>query len=83
MHEKAENERREMEAQMLIFMMNRSARILQKSYFFNISLKLLSSIFAIFFYLADTGEQWFRSERRRRANEAKRNRNLILVCDSI
>lgn len=30
MHEKAEIERKEMEAQMLIFMMNRSARILQK-----------------------------------------------------
>lgn len=30
MHEKAEVEHKEMEAQMLIFMMNRSARILQK-----------------------------------------------------
>lgn len=30
MNEKAEVERREMEQQMLIFMMNRSARILQK-----------------------------------------------------
>lgn len=34
MHEKAEVEHKEMEAQMLIFMMNRSARILQKYFFF-------------------------------------------------
>lgn len=30
MHEKDEAERREMEQQMMIFMMNRSAKILQK-----------------------------------------------------
>lgn len=33
MHEKAEVEHKEMEAQMLIFMMNRSARILQKYFY--------------------------------------------------
>lgn len=77
MHEKAESERREMEARMLIFMMNRSARILQK-YFFLACVNRCGLNFCSNFL--DIGEFLHQKERKRRESVERRNKLFSVLA---